>query len=109
MKMSQSLYDLLHQSMQKSVNHLGMEYFRDAYKGLTLKRMLFDLLYFTTYDLMYDDTHPAYQNGRVRINPHVPGFDIYEKDSLNDEHIFTALKKIGKEIGLVDSVEKVAL
>jgi hypothetical protein len=52
-------------------------------------------------DMMYDDSHPWFQNGRWhRIVPHNPGFNLYLDPTLNDSHIGTAIYKIGKELGL---------
>ncbi len=57
------------------------------------------------HDLQHDDTHPAYVNGRIRIVPYV-GWK-YDNDLL-DSHIQTAIRKIIKEVGLAEKLEKVA-
>lgn len=64
-------------------------------------RMLWDLYHIATRNIMYDDTHPLYQNGTwVRIYPYQPNWNIYSL-GINDTHIETALRRIGKKLELL--------
>jgi hypothetical protein len=60
----------------------GTDHIRTEYKGLSRTRMLFDVW------------HVALRS--------LPGFDMYS-DGDNDDHIETALRKIGREAGLCPS------
>lgn len=52
-------------------------------------------------NLRYDDNHPHFQSGQwPRIVSHDPTFDMYSNGD-NDEHWNTALKKMGRELGLI--------
>lgn len=70
-------------------------------KNRALRWKLFD---HAIRQLSYDDTHPAFANGTWdRIVPNVPGFSVhvyYDAESLNDDHIDTALRHIMSELGL---------
>ena len=71
------------------------------YAKLTQMRMLWDVWHVASHNLLYDDNHPAFSNGLwSRVHPYEPHFDIYS-DNVNDRHIETALKQIGRELGLV--------
>lgn len=70
-------------------------------KPLTPMGMMWALFTVADRNMRYDDTHPHFQSGRwVRIIPTDPSFDMYS-DGDNDQHLATALKKIGKELGLI--------
>ncbi len=109
MKMSKERYTEIKDGIQKIIDahkeaSLPFTVFTSRYKGLTLRRMMHDLLYVVTYDWMYDDNHPSYKAGRRRFSPHKPQpggktWDLYA-GGLNDDHITTALMKIAKELNL---------
>ncbi len=73
-----------------------------AASGLTTLRMLWDVWNGADRNLRYDDSHPAFASGQwTRAYPQDAGFNLYADPSVNDTHIETALKKIGRELGLV--------
>lgn len=62
-----------------------------------------------TYDLQYDNDHPAYHPGdydgvprlpRTRRVQHNPAFKLYPK-GCNDTHLKTMLKHVATQIGLI--------
>jgi len=65
-----------------------------------------------TYDLQYDDSHPAYSAGQWEVNGKMEDrpakarrvnyskeFELYPA-GCNDTHVWTAIHTISKEIGL---------
>jgi hypothetical protein len=72
-----------------------------AYAKLSPARMLWDTWHSASRNLLYDDNHPAFKSGQwSRVHPHDLHFDLWS-DDVNDRHIETALKHLGKELGLV--------
>jgi hypothetical protein len=66
----------------------------------TQRRKLWDLWHIASDNMQYDDTHPWFVSGRwKRIIPQDTTFDMYSGGDC-DSHIETALKQIGKELGL---------
>lgn len=62
--------------------------------------LLWSLWHVCQRNLSYDDNHPAFQQGHwKRIIPQNTAFDMYS-DGDNDTHLATALRKIGRELGL---------
>jgi transposase len=62
--------------------------------------VLWNLWHVCQRNLSYDDTHPAFAQGVwKRIIPQNTAFDMYSDDD-NDTHLATALRKIGRELGL---------
>lgn len=54
-----------------------------------------------TYDLQYDDSHPAFSTGkRCRIVAYNPEFQLYP-DGCNDSHLATVLRTFLKEFSAV--------
>jgi hypothetical protein len=71
-----------------------------TYADGNVTRMLWSLWNRVDENLRYDDSHPAFQSGHwQRILPPNPSFDMYS-DGDNDTHILTALKRIGRELGI---------
>ena len=62
--------------------------------------MMYRLYNQATYDLQFDDTHPAFaEHGRKRRVRYNPEFVLYPP-GCNDSHLDTLLKYVAKEIGL---------
>lgn len=91
----------------------SVEEIRESYKDCPPLKVMYDLDRAVTYDLMYDNSHPAYSDGewevdgevrprpaRKRMVSHNPDFVFYP-EGCNDNHRVAVLKYIGKEIGLV--------
>lgn len=66
-----------------------------------------------SYDLQYDNTHPAYHPGvwevdgveyprapRMRLVTYNPRFELYP-EGCNDSHLYTLLLYIGKEVNII--------
>ncbi len=106
MKMSPEKYAEIKEGIRQIVDHHGKAKIQDGFKGKSITAMMFALFAALWFDLQYEDTHPAYVAGRVRILPHKDhGWlnNLYNS-GLNDSHIETALKKIAKELGLQPAV-----
>jgi meiotically up-regulated gene 157 (Mug157) protein len=102
MKMDNEKYDEIKAGIAQIVDFHGKKQVQTVYADYPLTRMMFDLFNMLWFDKEYDDTHPAYVNGRKRVLPQTnPSWlnDLY-KSGLNDSHIETALKKIAKELDL---------
>ena len=68
--------------------------------GLGQMALLWTLWNIASDNLRYDDTHPWFKNGKwKRVIPQNASFDMYSDDD-NDRTIETALKAIGRELGL---------
>lgn len=105
MKLDQTTYNKIKVAVKAVVEHAGgpqavkAEY---QQQNLTERRMLWDVFRFASRNLQYDDTHPAFSQGMwTRVCPYDPHFNVYADRSVKDDHIFTALKRIGKELGLI--------
>jgi len=104
MKMSQERYNLLKEEMTKRINYYGgmgqLQCNADVVNPMITMWQLHNA---TVYDIMYDDEHPAFKAGRPRISQQVPGFSTYKDNGteLFDAHIVTALRKLGKEFGII--------
>jgi hypothetical protein len=101
MKINGVKYDTMKNAMQAVVNHFGgASAVKEFYKHKTSDGMLWALWHITSDNMRYDDTHPNFRFGLwTRIIPQNPSFDMYS-DNHNDVHIATALRKIGKELGI---------
>ena len=102
MKITGTKYAKMHAGMRAAVDYAGgPAAVKAAYAAVTPGRMLWDLWHSVSRCLLYDDAHPGFARGLwPRFIPHDPSFDIYSDDA-NDSHILTALKKIGREFGLL--------
>jgi hypothetical protein len=102
MKIVGSKYETMKAAMRAVVEYAGGPApVKAAYAKLSSGRMLWDLWHAASRNLLYDDSHPMFANGRCsRVHPHEPHFDLWS-DDVNDRHIETALKHIGRELGLV--------
>ncbi len=101
MKITGTKYDTMRAAMRAVIERAGgTAAVKAAYADKTPGRMLWDLWHVAERNLRYDDAHPAYAGGHwTRVYPYNPSFDVYS-DNVNDQHILTALTKIGKEAGL---------
>ncbi len=101
MRIKAQQYDTMRVALKAVVDHAGgAEAVRKQYATKTMGRLLWDLWHVAEDNLRYDDTHPGFANGHwPRVFPHNPSFDLYA-NGVNDSHIETALRKIGKELGL---------
>jgi hypothetical protein len=60
---------------------------------------LWQLWWIANDNLLYDDNHPYFKSGHwKRIVPHDPQFSLRD---YNDSHIETAIKRAGKELGVL--------
>jgi hypothetical protein len=103
MKIQGALFDKMKATIRAVIdNKGGPAKVKELHKEHTRERMLWDLWAEAERNLMYDDNHPAFKSGTWhRVHPHEPGFNIYKVDeTINDSHILTALKSIGKELGV---------
>lgn len=87
-------------AMTAIVNHLGKEALVEQYKGRARERMLWDVFHAAHNQLQFDDEHPHFESGVwPRLYPYCPGFYLYS-EGVNDDHVWTAVNKIGKSLGL---------
>lgn len=108
MKMNPTLYTEIKEGIRQVTDHFGPQNVKDAIVQRSLTAVMWSLLNSVMHDWMYDDTHPAYVKGRVRILPHKDRmWSIYDnngerhnRNGIHDSHIETALTKIAKELGL---------
>ena len=86
---------------------------QDAYRDVPEMKVMYQIDRLVTYDLQYDNNHPAYHPGewekdgvmqerpaRTRLVDHNPNFIFYPK-GCNDNHRVALLKYVGKEVGLI--------
>ena len=119
MRIQGTKYATMKNAMRAVVEHHGPDRINEIYSPLSkteklrsvgvgrtvaevslVNRMLWDLWDQANHNLRYDDMHPCFQNGLwTRICPQNATFDIYSNDD-NDEHIKTALRSIGRELGI---------
>jgi len=104
MKIKDELYQKIHNGIRAVVDYYGgpakVKELATA-KKFTNIRVMWEIWHILNDNLMYADTHPKFKKGFPRIVPHEPNFNIYSDNSINDNHIETALVKIGKEFGLI--------
>lgn len=102
MRMTAKTYEIVRAAIRAVVeNYGGPTAVRKAYANLSTERMLWDTWNLASFDLRNDDDHPFYTSGKhKRVCAYVPGFDVY-REGLNDTHIATALRKIGRELELI--------
>lgn len=107
MKMTQERYNQLLATIRALVTHHGKAYFLPIGQQHGAMAMLWYLYHRAAEQLQYDDSHPFYVAGHWdRIVPHVDGWRSYVDENgqtLNDDHIATALRRIGRELGLTTS------
>lgn len=103
MKMSKERYELLKDAIRAVAEDIGYDICRSYAQDRNDKQLMYALFHKATNQLQYDDNHPFFKNGQwKRVYPHVEGFAYYNDNgvSLNDDHIWTALKRIGKDLEL---------
>lgn len=98
MKIAPEIYESMKSDIASVVDHIGRARF--ACPGLTLSPM-WDALIIVAHNRAFDDKHPAYVDGRVRVLPHDGrDFCFYYANGCNDSHVATALRSIKRELGL---------
>lgn len=99
MKVNQEIYSILLEAMRLVVQERGkIPLLELAKSDVALGWYIY---WAAQFDLMFDDTHPAFMQGRRRIIKHSPEFREYDYDAdLNDAHWQTAILKALKELGL---------
>jgi hypothetical protein len=105
MKIQGEVLDKMRAAMKAAAEHYGVEAFKKAYAGAEFSenRMLWDLWNLAHDNLRYDDTHPGFTSGSwPRVIPQDTSFKLYDDRTLNDSHVLTALRLIGKELGLIE-------
>lgn len=118
MKMSKERYQVLKAAIEAVADNLvkgGREECQEFAKRTSNRRLMFDLLYPAVKQLQYTDDHPFFKNGNSTrlVDPVIvpdradpssgrSGFELYDDNgtALNDDHIWTALKRIGRELEL---------
>ena len=104
MRIKGTRYQELKEGVRAILDHHGLDQLEEHYKkaNYSVTSMMWELLNQVLYDFENDDSHPAYAKcGRTRIVPYKGReWNLYA-DGVNDSHIETALKKIGKELGLI--------
>lgn len=97
MKMQKEKYDILKNNFKIMLEHYGHIVIKTHIDTFGINRALWSIFYELMRDMRNDDNHPHFKNGRwTRIVPYMDDFDLL--DGLNDEHINTALKQIGKDL-----------
>lgn len=98
MKMTPQRYDELKTGIKQIVDHYGRQNLGTPKSPTSL---LWKLFHAVTEDFQYHDDHPLYRQ-RSRILPHQDDHWLNKMyaSGLNDTHIETALKRIGKELNL---------
>lgn len=100
MKIKQELYEKMKTAMELMINSFGgSQKINERFANKSRITKLWSIWNAASFDLMYDDTHPAYRK-KQRVVPYEEGFNVYNDDDINDSHIETALKKIGTELGI---------
>lgn len=74
----------------------GREFVARTY-AMNPVRVAHDLWWRVCMDRTQDDSHPRFKEGAIRFLSYDPDFEIYPCGS-NDEHIYTAMKKILNEL-----------
>ncbi len=102
MRITGKKFDIILNAMHAVVDHFGgSKAIKEKYFGYTQNRMLWNLWSICQRNLAYDDTHPGFAQGHWdRILPQNIDFDMYS-DNDNDEHFITALRVVGKRIGII--------
>jgi hypothetical protein len=106
MRVKAAKYQVILAAMRAIIEHVGKERIWQSYLRESDERMVWDCWHKIHYDLLYADTHPAYQppHNRTRVLPQNTNFDMYS-DGDNDRHIGTALMKAARELGLLPRPE----
>ena len=113
MKMSNALYE----ELKADIITLAKFHVSLGYTKRYSQSDMWKLFHSVSFDRMYDDSHPAFVNGRHRILPFwsrngepiaMRGNDhwlnrFYDEEDLNDTHIQSALNKIYKEISVLNT------
>lgn len=105
MKMTQEWYDRIKTGFNQIADYYGgPSKIKTDYASLSTERLSWDMYHILMHNWSYDDTHPFYVDGTwARIIPHCDvNYHTLYNLGLNDSHIRTALKRIVKELGLVD-------
>ena len=103
MKMSKERYQLLKDGIVKVLDYYSVKQWKEKYKDLSDTRFLFDLMWKVQNNLQYDDIHPHFLSGTWhRIIPYT-GVNLWKDGDteLNNDHMATALRRIGRELNLV--------
>ena len=102
MKINGQKYETMKAAMWAVIDHAGgPEIIKDRYAKYSPGRMLWDVWHQAEDNLRYADNHPSFVSGQwARIVPQNPSFDVYS-DDVNDRHIETTIKHIGKELGII--------
>lgn len=104
MKMSKERYNLIRDGIKERLKDFEFSMIQNTVKQFgivytmnVLARPVFD-------SLQYDDNHPFFADGTwKRYAEHQENFDLYldNGQTLCDNHINTALKRIAKELNIV--------
>lgn len=104
MKIQGKKYEVMKTAMTTLIEHLrsrgNLQKVLNAHESKTF--LLWNLWGAVSFQLLNDDNHPAFTrlHNLERIVPYNPEFDAYS-DGVNDDHIETALKHIGSNLGII--------
>lgn len=97
MKITGTQYSIIKDGMAKVIAYVGHEAVQKRLdSGISLELAMWDLFWAVYFDIKFDDTHPTYLKGRVRIVNHDATYDKYANGA-NDNHWNSALKKMMRE------------
>jgi hypothetical protein len=100
MKIDNQYYEIVKAAMIDGVKYYTKNEILLNTKLTNFKSMIWRLFLKSAEQLQYDDSHPCFVNGHWgRFHPHNPNWEMYP-NNINDDHIWTMLKKIGKELNL---------
>lgn len=107
MKISREMFDSVKADFLEVIRLLGLGNEWDKLDhGTSGLRVAYSILHQISFDRSYDDNHPAFKAGRVRLLPYDGReYCFYYADGCNDDHVKTMLKKILEQIRTGDSKE----
>lgn len=101
MKINGSLYETIKSGFRTVIDHYGgPASYKSRFGGKNDRSTMWGVWHTFVAHKTYGETHPMFRKGRIL--PHEPNWDVYATDeTINDDHIETAIMKIGRELGMV--------
>ena len=103
MKIAKERYEIIKDGIIRVLDYYGVDKLKKEYEDKSDTRFVFDLMWKVWSNLYCPDTHPYFVHGKwdriipcENMNIFVEGDTHYTSD-----HMTTALRKIGRELGLV--------
>lgn len=102
MKINGNLYETIKSGFHTIVDHYGgPARYKSQFGGKNDRSTMWGLWHTFTAHKTYTDRHPMFKK-YGRILPYEQDWDVYATDeSINDDHIETAIMKIGRELGMI--------